>query len=156
MTSRRIVLKEKVLRKTQIRKMHKMGEIRRAQEHQLDEVLAQTSKENHETIQQLTSKLQQTQAQMNSGRLSHVFSQPAMIPSSRSLLGINLDNRKTFLEITLLRLIYPEIILKEIKLTTCKEIEEQSLKPEGRRLLSQVKTEKIKAQFQIRHLQQNR
>ena len=58
--------------------------------------------ENHESIQQLTSHLQQMQQQTNSmndsgdfqdvesnygGRLSYVSSQPAMISSSRSLLS---------------------------------------------------------------------
>ena len=61
----------------------------------------QKLRENHKTLQQLTSQLQQIQEQMNStndsgdfqdvesnksGRLSHVSSQPAMIPSSRSML----------------------------------------------------------------------
>ena len=56
----------------------------------------------HETIQQLTSQLQQLQEQMNSmnssgefqdiesnysGRLSHVSSEPEMIPTSRVLLS---------------------------------------------------------------------
>ena len=63
---------------------------------------------------------------------------------------------KRFLEINFLRLIHPEIILKEFNLTTCKETEKQSLKPEGRRLFTQVKTDKITAQFQRRHLQQSR
>ena len=62
----------------------------------------QKLRENHETIQQLTFQLQQLEEQMNSmnssgefqdieskfsGRLSHVSSQPEMIPSSRSLLS---------------------------------------------------------------------
>ena len=55
--------------------------------------------------------------------------------------GINLDYGKTFLEINLLRLIHPEIILKQINLTTCKETGKQSLNPEGRRLFTQVKTD---------------
>ena len=88
----------------------------------------QKLRENHETIQQFTSQLQQMQEQMNSmndsgdfqdveskysGRLSHVSSQLEMIPSSRALLtatkdcrlthGINMDYRKTFLEINFLR-----------------------------------------------------
>ena len=82
--------------------MHEMGEIKRAQEHRVDEVPVQKLRENHETIQQLTSQLQQMQQQMNSmndsgdfqnvesnfcGRLSHGSSQPVMIPSSRSLLS---------------------------------------------------------------------
>ena len=64
----------------------------------------QKLRENHETIQQLTTPLQQMQEQMNSvndsgdfqdvesnysGRLSHVSSQPVMIPSSRGLLRRN-------------------------------------------------------------------
>ena len=83
--------------------MHEMGEIKRAQELRVDEVSVQKLRENHETIhQQLTSQLQQMQEQMNcmndpgdfqdvesnySGRLSHVSSQPVMIPSSRALLS---------------------------------------------------------------------
>ena len=78
-----------------------MGEIKRAQEQRIDEVSVQTLRDNHETIQQLTSQLQQMQEQMNSmndsgdfpdvesnysGRLSHVSSQPVVIPSSRSML----------------------------------------------------------------------
>ena len=76
-----------------------------------------------------------------SGRLSHVSSQPAMIQSSRALLSRDKrlphdtwnqsGSQETFLEITFLRLIHPEIILKEFNLTTCKETEEQSVKQEG-------------------------
>ena len=95
-------MKEKVLRNNQIRNMHEMGEMKRAQELRADEVSVQKLTENHETIQQLASQLQQMQEQMNSmndsgdfqdvesnycGRLSHISSQPAMIPSSRSLLS---------------------------------------------------------------------
>ena len=89
-------MKEKVLPNTQIRNMHEMGEIKRAQEQRRYEVSLQKLRENHETIQQLTSQLQQMQEQMNSmndygdskdvesnysGRLSQVSSQPVMIPS---------------------------------------------------------------------------
>ena len=70
--------------------------------------------------------------------------------------GINLDYRKTFLEINFLRLIHPHIILQEFNLTTCQETEKQSLKPEGRRLFTQVKTDQIKAQFHCRRLRQSR
>ena len=95
-------MKEKVLRDAQIRSMHEMGEMKRAQELRVDEVSVQKLRENHETSQQLTSQLQQTQEQMNSmsdsgdfqdaesnysGRLSHVSSQPVLIPSSLSLLS---------------------------------------------------------------------
>ena len=95
-------MKEKDIRDTQIRSVHEMGEIKRAQELRVDEVSVQKLRENHETIQLFTSQLQQMQEQMNSvddsgdfqdvesnysGRLSHVSSQPAMIPSSRSMLS---------------------------------------------------------------------
>ena len=94
--------KEKVLRNIQIGNMHEMGEIKRAREQRMDEFSMQKLRENHETILQLTSQLQQMQEQMNSmsdsgdfqdlesnysGRLSHVSSQPAKIPSSRSLFS---------------------------------------------------------------------
>ena len=65
-----------------------------------------------------------------SGRLSHFSTQPVMIPSSRSLLSCDkrlpLDTwnqsglQETFLEINYLRLIHPEMILKEFNQTTCK------------------------------------
>ena len=76
--------------------------MRRAQEQRVDEVSVHKLRENHETIQQLTSQLQQIQEQMNTmndsgdfqdvewnscGRLSHVSSQTAMIPSSHPLLS---------------------------------------------------------------------
>ena len=78
-------MKEKVLRNTQIRNMHEMGEIKRAQEQRIDDVSVQKLRENHETMQQLTSQLEQMQEQMNS--MSHVSSQPVMISSSRALLS---------------------------------------------------------------------
>ena len=48
-------LKEKVLRNTQIRNMHNMGEIKRAQEQRKEEVSVQKLRENHETLHVLTS-----------------------------------------------------------------------------------------------------
>ena len=59
-------MKEKVLRDTQIRSMHEMGEMKRAQEPRVDEVSVQKLRENHKTIQKLTSQLQEIQEQMNS------------------------------------------------------------------------------------------
>ena len=50
-------MKEKVLRNTRIRNMHENGQINGAQEHRVDEVSVQKLRENHETIQQLTSQL---------------------------------------------------------------------------------------------------
>ena len=44
-------------------------------------------------------------------------------------------------EINFLRLIHLKIFPKEFHLTTCKEIEKRSLKPTGRRLFTQAKTQ---------------
>ena len=64
-STRGITLNEKVLRDTQIRSMHEMGEMKRSQE-LFDEVSMQKLRENHETIQKLTSQLQEVQDLMNS------------------------------------------------------------------------------------------
>ena len=103
-------MEEKVLRNTQIRTMHEIGEIKRAQEQRTDEVSVkrtdevsvQKLRESHETIQRLTSQMQEMQEQMNSmndsgdfqdvesnysGRLSYVSSQPEASPSSSSMLS---------------------------------------------------------------------
>ena len=72
-TTRRNVYERKVLRNTQIRSMHETGEIKRAQEQRKDEVSVQKLRENHETIQQLTSQLQKMQEQMNSVNDSRDF-----------------------------------------------------------------------------------
>ena len=122
--------------------MHEMGEMKRARELRVEEVSVQKLRENHETILQLTSQMQQVQEHMNSmndsgdfqdvesnqsGRFSsHVSSQslmitecslfaPAATKDCRLTHGINLDYRKTFLEVNFLRLIHPEIILKRIQ-----------------------------------------
>ena len=77
--------KEDALRDTQIRSMHELEKMKRAQIQQV--VDSKIKRENHETIQQLTTQLQQLQEQINSmnstgdfqdiesnysGRLSHV------------------------------------------------------------------------------------
>ena len=97
-----LLRKEKALRDTQIRNMHELEKMKRAQVQQVEEFSVQKFRENHETIQQLNSQLQQFQEQMNSmnscgefqdieanysGRLSQVSRQPEMLPSSRSLLS---------------------------------------------------------------------
>ena len=105
-----------------------MGEINRAQELRVDEISFQKFRENHETIQQITSLLHQMQEQMNlmndsdvksnyGGRLSHGSNQPVMIrvlvlcsaatKDCRLTSGINLDYRKTFLEINFPRMSHP-------------------------------------------------
>ena len=59
-------MKEKVLRDTQIRSMHEMGEMKRAQELRVDEVSVQKLIESHEAIQRLTSQMQEMQERINS------------------------------------------------------------------------------------------
>ena len=53
--------------------MHEMGEMKRAQELRVDEVSVQKLRENHETIQKLTSHLQEMQERMNSKNDSGEF-----------------------------------------------------------------------------------
>ena len=59
-------MKAKVVRDTQIRGMHAMGEMKRAQKLRIDEVSVQKLREIHEAIQKLTSLLQEMQELMNS------------------------------------------------------------------------------------------
>ena len=54
----------KVLRDTQILSLHEMREMKRAQYLRDDQVSVQKLRENHETIQKLTSQLQEMQNQM--------------------------------------------------------------------------------------------
>ena len=82
--------------------MHEMGEMKRAQELRIDEFSSEKSRESHETIQRLTSQVQELQERVNcmndsgqfqdlesncTGKFSHVPSQPAGIPSPRSVLS---------------------------------------------------------------------
>ena len=53
-----MVVKEKALRDTQIRSIHEMGELKRAQELQVDEFSVQKMRESHDAIQKLTSQIQ--------------------------------------------------------------------------------------------------
>ena len=144
-------MKEKVLRHTQIRNVHEMREMKRAQEQQIEKVSEQKLGENHEKIQQLTSQLQQMQKQMNSvddsgdfqdvepnfcGRLSHVSSQPVMIPSARTLLS---RDKRLLLDRWIQSGLQENVFgnpfsafdsptdysQKKINLTTCKETEKQ-------------------------------
>ena len=58
-------MKEKALRETQIRSIHEMGEMKRAKELRVDEFSVQKLRESHETIQRLTSQVQELQERMN-------------------------------------------------------------------------------------------
>ena len=106
-------MKEKVLRNTQIRNMHEMGEMKRAQELRVDKFSVQKLSERHETIQRLISQLQEMQQQMismndsgdfqdvesnYSGRLFHVSSQLTLIPTSRSMLSRDKRSPDTWIQ----------------------------------------------------------
>ena len=68
-----LLRKEKALRDTQIRNMHQLERMKRAQVQRVEEFSLQRLRENHETIQQRTSQLQQLQEQMNSMSSSGEF-----------------------------------------------------------------------------------
>ena len=95
-------MKEKALPETQIRSMHEMEEMKRAQELRVDEFSVQrVERECHETIQRLTLQVQELQEKMIfndsgefqeielilCGKCSHVPNQPARISSPRSMLS---------------------------------------------------------------------
>ena len=61
--TKRRALKEKALR--EIRSMHEMGEIKRAHEFLVDKFSVQKLRESHETIQRLTSRVQDLQERMD-------------------------------------------------------------------------------------------
>ena len=97
-----LAVREKPIRDTQIRGIHEIGEMKRAQESRVDEFSLQKLRESHETMQRLTSQVQELQARVNylsgsgefqevesnySGNFSRVSSQPARIPSPRSTLS---------------------------------------------------------------------
>ena len=82
--------------------MHKMGEMKSARITSRRILCTKIERESHETIQRLASRMQEMQEQMNSmndsgefqevesnhsGRLCYHPSQPAAIPSSRSMLS---------------------------------------------------------------------
>ena len=54
-------MKEKAIRGTQLRNVHELGEMKRAQELRVDEFSKQKLRESHETIQRLTSQVQELQ-----------------------------------------------------------------------------------------------
>ena len=93
--------RERALRETQIRSIHEVGDLKRAQEMRIDEFSRNELRKSHATIQELTSQTQDLQSRMNymndstefqdiesicSGKLAHV-PRPAVVPSPRSLLS---------------------------------------------------------------------
>ena len=147
-----------------------MGEIKRAQELRVDEVSVQKLQEK--IMRQYKSALlsckkcqswwillviRENFKKRNQITVEHCLTFPVnlqwfqvLVPCWAATIaclmthGIYRDYRRTFLVVNFLRLIHPEIILKEFNLTTCKETDKQSLKQEGRRPFTQVRTDKIK------------
>ena len=60
-----LLIREKALQDTRIRSIHEMGELKRAQELRVDEFSVQKLRESHDTIQQLTSQMQELQKRVN-------------------------------------------------------------------------------------------
>ena len=58
-------MKEKALRDTQSRSIHEMGELKRARELRVDDFSVQQMRESHDTIQGLTSQIQELQERVN-------------------------------------------------------------------------------------------
>ena len=58
-------MKGKLLRDTQLRNIHDVGEMKRAQELRVEEFSVQRLGESHETTQRLISQLQSMQEHMN-------------------------------------------------------------------------------------------
>ena len=133
-----LVMKEKALREDQIRSMHEMGKMKRAQELRVDEFSVQKLRESFETIQRLTSQVQEKQERMNylydsgefhevesncSGKI-HTFPVNQQGFQVRDLCwastnacnlkhGIHLDYRKTFLQIHVRRSSHHKCLIKE-------------------------------------------
>ena len=84
-------MNEKAVRETQIRNIQEMGEMRRAQELRVDEFSVQKIRGSHDTIQRLTSQMQEMQEQMNSTSDSGEFPEvesdhSARLPYGRQVL----------------------------------------------------------------------
>ena len=58
-------LAQRVLRESQIRSIHEVGELKRAQEMRIDEFSRNELGEGHATIQEFTSQIQELQERMN-------------------------------------------------------------------------------------------
>ena len=57
--------RERVLRETQIRSIHEVGELKRAQEMRMDDFSMNELRECHAATQELTSQVQELQERMN-------------------------------------------------------------------------------------------
>ena len=102
MSTRRIISAGKASPRCSKYEFFVLGKMKRAQELRVDEFSVRKLRESHETIRRLTSQKQEMQEQMNSvndsgefqevesnqsGRWSHVLSQPEVIPSASSMLS---------------------------------------------------------------------
>ena len=178
-STRRISMKEKVLRDTQARSVHEMGEMKRAQEPRVHEFSVQKLRESHETMGRLTSQMQEMQEQMNSMNDSGEFVSRSGIESqweivlrsqstsSDSKFSFYVEPRQTLatwhmefvwitgkhvLVINFLHLIRPKIIIKEFTIVRHQERQVQFHKRLGQGPLSNEMKSEWRAEFQCRHL----
>ena len=94
--------REKTLRETRIRIIHEVEDLKRVQEMRIDDFSRNALRESHASIQELTSQIQECKERMNymndskefedvesisSGKLTHVPSQPAIVPSLGGMMS---------------------------------------------------------------------
>ena len=90
-----LLMKKKALRDTQIRDIHEMRELKRAQELRVDEVSVQKLRKNHETIQRLTSQTQELQEKVNCTNVSGEFQEIEPNCSGKIVSSIYVKPRQT-------------------------------------------------------------
>ena len=173
--------RKKVLRNIQIRSMHEMGEIKRAQEPRIDGVSVHKLRENHDTIQQFTSQLQPNattdefcnwfcrfsrcgikflwkivsrfQSACDDSEFS-CFAQPRQKIAAWHMESIRSTGKRFWNSI-----FYVWFILRvSSNFIWCraKNTVKQYITNHRGKQVWQVETDKIKAQFQCRHLRQGR
>ena len=144
-----VSLKEKVLRDAQIRNVHEMGEIKRAQEPWDFSVAGNArSDEFYEWFRRISRSGIKLQWDCLTFPVNLQWFQvlfPCWAATNACLLthGIHLDYKKTFLVINFLRLIHPEIIFKEFTRAHHKENKDQLHKLQRQGPYSQEMTSKM-------------
>ena len=170
-----LVMKEKALRDTQIRSIHEMGDMKRAQELRADEFSVQKLRESHDTIQKFASQIQELQERGNcmndSGDLQgvepnysgNVLTFPVNEQSCKAAAnachfthGICLNHRETRLAIQVLCSIHHRHLIKEFFTLRIQVLQERfQCKDEQGHLSQEVKNE-MGARLQCRCLKEGR
>ena len=160
--------KEKMLRDTQIRSMHEIGEMKRAQEKVERQSRDNSTAHFEDAGNARTDEFYEWMMQDNFKKWNQITVEDCrtfpvnlqwfqvLVPCSAATIACLLTHGKTFSVINFLRLIHAEIIIKEF-IAHHKENEDQIHKQQGQmKLFSQELTNKVDTQYQCRHLQQGR